>query len=315
MIDLNKRYLIVIPVNGYVNRLQAIISGMLLASQFGFVFKVYWIPERIAPADIDKIFSSDFVREYSINSSEWLSLAKIETKNFPKYLSITDKAVFIQGLDNGEQKYIKQIFTVDFPNSSNNIYIKSGSNFYATILNDLPGFQLAKRNRFNLNSFNESLLKTYEEFRLNLPSIYIGLHLRTTDRILEFPPDKKLLKRVLESMKILKISDVFISTDSVETLSKWTSLLEQHGLKVYSQSSVNYNRSNVDSAQSAFIDWLSLLNCNYLIYTGNSTFSEEASVLSKTILGKFQVKNNFFKVFVNKIFTKLKTKIYVKFFV
>ena len=315
MIDLNKKYLVVVPVNGYMNRLQAIVSGWLLATQLNYEFKIYWEPEINAPANPEEIFNADFVSDYFIDPTQWSIFTKLSYNNFPKYLTFSNEGIYIRGLDKGEHKLINRMFNSDFKNSFRNIYIKGGSNFYSTRLNDFSTFQISKRNLFHTNFFCSDLLKDFEKLNSILPSKYIGLHLRATDRIFEFPPEKKLLRIILEVSELTKIQDVFIATDNSTMLERWSELLRNNDLMVYSQTNITYDRTKFVSAKSAIFDWLALVGCTSLVNTGFSTFSEEAIVYSDTILSKSNVKNNILIIVFNRLFIWLKTKIYVKFLV
>jgi hypothetical protein len=141
------------------------------------------------------------------------------------------------------------------------------------------------------------------------------LHLRATDRIFEFPPEKKLLRIILEVSELTKIQDVFIATDNSSMLERWSELLRNNDLMVYSQTNITYDRTKFVSAKSAIFDWLALVGCTSLVNTGFSTFSEEAIVYSDTILSKSNIKNNILNIVLNRLFIWLKTKIYVKFLV
>jgi hypothetical protein len=313
LIDISKKYLIVLPVNGYMNRIQAIVSGWLLATQLNYEFKVYWVPEKNAPSNVDDIFNADFLQNYFIDSNQWKIFSTLGPNNFPKYLTFLNGDVFIQGLDKGEQKFIQRMVNVEIKNHTRNIYIKGGSNFYATIFNDFTSFQISKKNLFHVNLFSADLLVDFNKFKSILPSNYIGLHLRSTDRIFEFPPDKKLLRKILEISVLIDTRDVFIATDNPIVLEKWSELLRHNGLIVHAQTNITYDRTNLGSAKSALLDWLALVNCTSLIQTGFSTFSEEAFVYSESISSKSNIKNNPIKILVYRSFRWLKTKIYVKF--
>ena len=62
------KQIVIIPRNGYINRLQAMASAQILADQVGAELKVAWAPQDAAPAQARMVFNSaligsDFISE------------------------------------------------------------------------------------------------------------------------------------------------------------------------------------------------------------------------------------------------------------
>ena len=121
--------IVIIPINGLLNRIRTILSAKLIADKLKEELCVLWVPEQYCNCHYEDIFGN--------NDKLWTGICSSDVKKFKeKYrISITQLPLFfveknnvctLRGHHNGEQRYMKQLIA----SKCSLKIIKAGGNFY-----------------------------------------------------------------------------------------------------------------------------------------------------------------------------------------
>lgn len=302
MKELNSLYIFLI--NGNVNRLRALVSGLKTAEAYGLDVKFIWTNEHICRADSENIFNSTFIKDYFISEIEAESQLKIDWRNIPVGISdYISNQLHIRGGKLGEQFYIDKLLINGKELSRVKTFILvSGGSFNFT-LNENPqksekSVELSMSKYYKRISFSKIIV---EEYKSNLERIikpYIGLHLRYTDLIASAPSKKSIYLKIIEVSKQFKMDKVYVASDSIRNKNKVIKKLTKLGFRVNYQMTPLRSRGEVGANRDAMVDWLTLSSSAYLIHFGSS-FGKEAAILGEinnhqTVLTSSKLKFFFF---------------------
>lgn len=272
--------LIIIPVNGYINRLRAIASAFHLSDELGIPLKIYWKTEDIARTSYLEIFEDSFIESYFITTNNFKEDSDFDLDSIQPYLNIhrNHKIITLAGFDKGEQFFIPEIVELlkDPVYYEYQLIIKAGGKFALELNED---FDLARSAFYRHIKFNVSILNYVDT--ISLPDSYIGLHLRTTDRSLTAPSNRQLIQGCLSLSKYLAVKNIFVCSDDLSYAEQISTLLIKNNLHVFSSNAAVVDRSNSSSAFFAITDWIILSGSTATVYHGESSFSQEAKLLNK----------------------------------
>jgi hypothetical protein len=269
---------IVVPRNGYVNRMQAWASASILANTWDAGLDVVWEREEIAAAELNDLVRTGDLTGRCITAQELTDVLGVPHQSMDRYLTI-DKdrgTAFLAGHDRGEQAFIDQLHAVlvDEPTIST-VVIVAGGKFC------LPGTAAfaSKRREFYFDLPWVSRISDDVASLSDSMAAYLGLHIRETDRSHEAPTHKAITSALLEISKKSQTTNVFLAADTPEARRWWSAHLEGLGLSVWSNPDDNLDRSDARSGPAAMVDWLTLGRAEGLVFSAASSFGHEAAVM------------------------------------
>ncbi len=270
---------IVIPRNGYLNRIQAWASASILAAEFDVPVRVLWEHERIAPAGPEDLFESSLVNASFVGRSDVDSLLGQNHEDLPRYLTCLPAVgvAVLAGHDQGEQLFMAQLENLIREEPwLRTLIIIAGGKFHLDSSHDFR----RQREVFyrQLRWSNEIDARVEAELMGKGP--FNALHLRGTDHALSAPTIRQVREALKELRSQSNLSELFIAADSAETLAHWTSTAHELGFRPWSASGISLERTSAAAGADALIDWRLLCHSEALIYSRQSTFSEEAAVAS-----------------------------------
>ena len=293
---------VVIPLSGYVNRLQATASSSIIAAKLGWKFLILWNEEKVAASKPTNIFSQEFCQDHLISESEFAIHTGCLSNQIKRYLHVdTDQGMIsLAGHDHGEQVFMSQLATLleTHKGSIHSLVFRAGGHFYLPELGTHPdkGATTAREERaqwyqkLKLHPSIESAVSA--EYGSRSP--YLALHLRYTDRSHQ-APSTRTIKRALRSLaRSTGIRSIFIASDNPRARDKWCDRVVKLGLEPWSIEHTIWDRAHPNSAHPALIDWRLLGKSQALVYFAESSFAHEAAVATGNFDLCFGLKTNKF---------------------
>jgi hypothetical protein len=274
------------PLSGYINRLQAIVSAQLLAEELGAGFWIDWQPSDVAPVSVDAVLDPDFCRQHARTELEIISTTGVSPANMPPYLT-TDSArgvITLAGLDRGEQAFMPELKEVWASGNFTTIVISAGGKF---TLQGSARLSPAEERAFQARRYG-----AYQRLALN-PGIeeqaavamaghepFVGLHLRYSDRSLESPWSRQITHASRRLREMTGVRSLFVASDTPKARAVWAQRAVRMGFEPWSTDPPNVPRSDPRSAWGALIDWRILTRSSAMVFFAASSFAEEAVVAS-----------------------------------
>lgn len=269
--------IIVVPRNGYVNRLQAWASAAILGAELDVPVQVLWEPEPIAPASGTDLFADYRVRAPFVDSAavtELLGHPHVET---PRYLTVDAdrRLVVLAGHDRGEQAFMAEVVRVlDHPCRPRALVIIAGGKFH---LPEATSFERQRKIFYDGLAWHPSITERVEA-ELAQHQSYLGLHIRQTDRSREAPTARALRSALAELRDANEQRSLFIAADTIEAHDHWASVTRSLGFQPWRVDAVEFDRSRVGAGRDAMVDWILLGRAQAIVYSQASSFGEEAAV-------------------------------------
>ena len=275
------RRVVIVPRNGYVNRLQAIVSAQALAQSVGASLGIGWERQPAAPVDISGILD---LRAASAESTELVNSfpGAMQAAEVPVGITrASDGVVFLAGGMAGEQVLMPALRR-ELDEGINELVIVAGGKFW------LPGDQhLTTQQADQFRSVRQEL---YSDLKLNeeiegqaskvvsrMPLRFLGLHLRYSDRNQQ-APSRRSIREALISLRDDVEGNVYIAGDDLSKVAEWRNWLDQHGWNTWANET---SQADVESRKAdALVDWRILGAAHRLVYFAESSFGEEAAVAS-----------------------------------
>jgi len=289
---------IVVPRNGYVNRLQATASASIIADQLGAEMAVGWLPQEAAPAARETVFGSDSSLKF-VSEPELTEILGFGLEAFPHYVnshvvSEVGRVVTFAGHERGEQPLMTQLAQELQSSDWEILVILAGGRF---------SFEAGSQsNQWDSEMFRTARESWYQTLVLapeiensvnSIPSEpFIGMHLRYSDRSHQAPARSEIQRAVVSKCGQLGVSRVFLASDSLEQRGYWQKLLPTLGLTPWVLKTENFNEH--DGAQLALADWRVLGSSQALVYFAESSFGYEAAVASGRFTGSIALEPNRF---------------------
>jgi len=271
---------VIVPRNGYVNRLQAMVSARLLADQLGATFHTVWEPESAAPASWRSIFDATdppaLFEDPNILSGLGISLSHAAT-------GVSDAAkstVFLAGGMAGEQYFMPALKT-RLERDWQQLVIVAGGKFTlrgSSILSPDASrfFATERREIYRSINFNSAIREVVDEGLRNNPDPFLALHLRYSDRNVQ-APSRQQIRRAVMGAADAGLEKAFLASDTPKRISAWQGVLTDLGFDSWTLAHSQASRSEAQGAVRALADWLVLGEASYLVYFASSSFGEEAA--------------------------------------
>ncbi len=269
--------IIVVPRNGYANRLQAWASSAILASQLDVPLEVAWEPESIAPVGAGSLFATDTSHEMFLSAQELHERIGADHHSLARYLHVNavTRVVTLAGHDRGEQAFMPDLLTaLEHDCEPTTLLIIAGGKFH------IPG---TSNVTFLRRDFYRSLpwAHTIEERTSQIVAgrtTFIGLHIRETDRSVTAPTPAAIRSALDDLAARTGLRSVFIAGDTERARRHWSGEAERMGLDPWQAPNPDLDRSSAASGVDALVDWRILGLADALVYSQDSTFGEEATV-------------------------------------
>ena len=273
---------VLIPRNGYVNRLQAFVSAQILAERLGAQFKVAWEPQTAAPDSVKAVLDLDHWQDHLIKAAGVLPKG-LSLDSVPIGLNhVSDNALLLAGGMKGEQEFIPQLRR-ELVKDPSEIILVAGGKFWLDGSSVLSASQASefRRQRFNKYSqmhLNSKIESQAQQFIADLPEEYVGLHLRYSDRNVQAPLGRTIERAVAQRRS--EVGDtLFLCGDDENRLASWERSLANKGWNVRVNRSPQHLASS-DRPATALVDWRILSSATQVVFFSESSFGEEAAVAS-----------------------------------
>lgn len=273
---------IVIPRNGYLNRLQAWASAAILAAHYDVPIRVLWENESIAPAGAEELFAPSLVASAFIERDELDELLAQPHEDLPRYLtSIPELGVAVlAGHDMGEQAFMGDLEALIAQNSwLKTLIIIAGGKFH---VNGTANFTRQREVFYRQLRWNGAIDDRVQR-ELSARGAFNALHLRGTDHALSSPTPHQV-EAALTALRLRSDErSLFIAADTASTRELWTQASRELGFEPWSVSGISLERGSSSAGVDALIDWRLLGSSQALVYSTVSTFAEEAAVASGNV--------------------------------
>lgn len=266
---------VVIPRNGYINRIQAWASASLLAENLGSQFGVLWEPESIAPAEAGDLFETSAEDSPFISREEVDELIGGSHEDLPRYISSSrgGQLLTLAGHDRGEQAFMAEV-QQRLDGSVNTLVIIAGGKFHLPEQLDA----VSRRSEFYAHLAWSSLIASTSKELADQHPEYLGLHLRGTDRSIGAPTPGSIRQALTALKDRSAVRELFVAADSQDARTAWHAQARGLGFEPWAQPDVSLSRSKVAGGVSAMIDWILLGHSQALVFPAASSFGEEAAV-------------------------------------
>lgn len=268
---------IVVPRNGYVNRLQAWASAAILAAHADAPLRILWEPEAVAPARAPDLFSPLIIERSFIERPALDALLGGPHEELPRYLTaIPDRRVTVlAGHDRGEQEFMEAVAgLLESPSGPRTLVIIAGGKFR------LPGPEdfVRQRQVFYRQLKWSPALDELVRRELDGRPEYAGLHIRMTDRARESPTPRAIRQALARLRDDGGPTSLFLAADTGEGREHWSAVATELGFEPWTASGIEFDRSTTTAGLGAMVDWRILGGATRLVYSAASSFAEEAAV-------------------------------------
>jgi len=269
---------IVIPRNGYINRLQAWASASILGDALAVSTRVLWEPEPAAPIGMDELFEPEFVDRLRIGREEVDELLAGAHEALPRYLNALParKVIVLAGHDQGEQVFMSQLLKMIADDSSlTSLVIIAGGQFHTPNTRE---FDLLRRGFYQALRWDK-VLESRVQAELKGRDPFLAVHIRQTDRSLTAPTTRSLRKALAELHAQSHLSNVFVAADTAQARNQWHGIVRSLGLEPWSVADQSHDRSSASGGVGAMVDWRLLGAAQGLVYSAESSFGHEAATM------------------------------------
>jgi hypothetical protein len=295
------KQIVIIPRNGYINRLQAMASAQILADHIGAELKVAWAPEGAAPAQAKTIFASTLIDSNFISEGVCKQLCGFLPNEIPRYLNTSAsesdvRVVTLAGYDLGEQYFMRELRgLINTQMDLEVIAISGGGRFSLkgesqSIEWDSQAFQFERSRWYSELNFREEIESGVWGAAGSEP--YLVLHLRYSDRSHQTPTRRDIDQAVQKLACAANIRRIFIASDSRTERERWSTHLKEHDFSVWWYDTAGGNRTQESGALGALIDWRLLGMSESLVYFKESSYGYEAAVATNNFFGSLGLEAN-----------------------
>ena len=280
--------LILVPRNGYINRLQAMASSAILAETLGADFRVCWKSEPAAPAQDSSIFNlASFPPKTFLEVDEVERVLDHPLEALPRYVNAQGfpkegSVVTFAGHDRGEQPLMGDLLRVVRQVKPETLVIVAGGRFSHLAGNqpvtwDSPEFQFQRASWYQQISFAFEI-ESASSAALMQPSL--GLHLRYSDRSHQAPSRREVTAAVSSLVETTGLTRIFVASDSISERDKWLARLNDMGLDGWHSSLDTPLNLKTRMATAAMVDWRILSRTVASVFFKESSYGYEAAVAS-----------------------------------
>ena len=267
---------VVVPRNGYVNRLQAWASSAALAAEWDAPLSVCWESESIAPATVGDLFESRSLHQW-VSSEEVEELCGVRHQELPRYLThIPERSlVVLAGHDRGEQVFVPELLElVDTAAQLVRVVIIAGGAFGTAD----EERQCRYRHEFYRRlPWKQSIAERVKSV-IGGRADFLGLHIRQTDRSRQAPTTRQVVEAMQQLREVSGLSSVFVAADTSAALIEWQQTLRAMGMQAWTAGTSDHARDSVDAGIAALIEWQVLGWSQGVVFSAASSFGAEAAV-------------------------------------
>ncbi len=263
----SEKYLIVWPDGGLANRLRTLASAHVFAEKTNRKLILDWHKQDVFSADFDELFDSkiptieQLFKQTDVNSSEFKHLDPTDT-DFMKAYSGDERVI-----------YVHSGFNFTTPSLGFDEFIEEYIEFYRSLV------------------FKPSIAKSVKEFSKNNGfnnGKVVGVHVRSwglsnDDNRASIGTREAILNEFALEMQKAVTADpqilFFVATDNPDNIEKLRTKIGSDKILSYSNDSVQ--RSSLEDLKRAITEFLLLSKTRYIIGTYQSSFSEEAALLTQ----------------------------------
>lgn len=277
MIAHHLQRIIVVPRNGYANRLQAWASAAILGAELDVPVSVVWEPERIAPASADALFAPHRVTMSFIEAAELTAVLGRAHTDLPRSLHVDPdrRIVWLAGHDRGEQAFMEQLgWALADQSRPHTLVIIAGGHFHVP---DATAFERQRQLFYGQLEWSEPIATRVSSLLADRGP-YLGLHLRGTDRSRSAPTSRALHTAIDNLRYTTGLRALFIAADTAQTRHHWFTVAEQDGFAPWSSDSDAFDRTTEAAGLDALVDWILLGHAWAIAYSAESSFAHEAAV-------------------------------------
>lgn len=277
---------VVRPMSGYANRLQAIVSSAVLAEDLGAELLVCWTESEVAPVPASAVLDSAWCTSHVRTPAEITERCGIDPTAIEHHLSVDtrNRTVTLAGMALGEQHFMPSLReAIADVNDVRALVISAGGKF---TLDGDAALTAAQARRFRARRFEAyAALPLNAEIEQRAATAggarpFVGLHLRYSDRSAETPWEREIAPAVRHVAAASAATSVFVASDSALKRQNWEVRLASMGLEPWSADPGDFPRDDPRSAVGALVDWRILTRSEAMVYFAASSFAEEAAVAS-----------------------------------
>jgi len=302
----NKKFLVLKGTAGMGNRIMSFFEAVIYSKLTNRKLIVDWKDGVYAPAGVNSFFEFfespitnpdlKIPNTDSVYPSVWIGNLN---KNLDDVRSKQDSKISIKDF----YKVVKQKYSVDFSNKDYNEDVLVGLDYgfflenFESYLDQLPREWPRESNAFMRHIFknylflNSKIKREAERFvKKNFNGPVIGVHIRYTDnrgtyKDVDLKKYKPLIDRLLGSNPK---ATIFLSTDNEEILNEYKKIYPgilffnknfswKPGLEIHNKKSCD---DRIRIGKEALIEMYVLSKCDYIIYSGNSSFARLSAIYS-----------------------------------
>ena len=275
---------IVFPQSGYINRIQAIASSILLAEDLESTARVCWLSDPVTAASADSIFEPSFFVEHFLTEAEARDEFGAVDSSIPIHLSTDSSAgsISLAGSHLGEQHFMPELRAELERGSLSTLIIRAGGKF--TLVGDsvLTHNQAAAfRNRrmgFYSHPFLHPNIEIPARAAVNEHAPFLGLHLRYSDRSHQSPSRVQIREALADLKTRTGLTSLFIASDTASERARWLEITRGMGFTPWTVDPGSLVRGDASAATGALVDWRILGGSQAMVYFAESSFAEEAAV-------------------------------------
>lgn len=269
---------VIVPRNGYINRLQAWASAAILAAELDAPLEILWEPETIAPAQADDLFDVARIPATFVDESRIASLAGSPHAALPRYLTVDASKGYIvlAGHDLGEQHFMDDLLLALRSATAQTLIVIAGGKFHLPITEH---FDRQRRVFYRRIPWQHDIAYAAAEAG-DAHDPYVGLHIRQTDRSLSAPTRRSITHALDELRQREPVRSLFVCADTEAARQAWVTLARGQGFEPWTTSAITFDRRRVDAGREAMVDWLLLARARASVFSAASSFAQEAAVAS-----------------------------------
>lgn len=273
--------IVIVPRNGYVNRLQAWASTEILGARLSVPVRMLWEPEPVAPASANDLFADELVARTCLTTEEVTRLLGVSHEQVPRYLTaLPDRQVLVlAGHDRGEQVFMPELAArLGKQPWLTQLVIIAGGRFH--LGSNETEFNNARHDFYSRIVWHPSITHRTQHLSANRPP-YLGLHIRGTDRSIDAPSQRAIRQALLDLKQRSGITSLFIAADTGASRQQWQRISRTLGFEPWVTDEHTFDRAQIEAGQDAMVDWLILSRSSGSVYSATSSFGEEAAVASR----------------------------------
>ena len=268
--------IIVVPRNGYANRLQAWASANILGEQWGVPIALCWEPEPVAAATADDLFDTSSLPSF-MPPDELQSVLGATHTSLPRYLTVIPERnlIVLAGHDRGEQVFMPELQALVATSAPGTVLlIIAGGHFGISSQAELR----QQRRAFYWSIPWSPDIESRTQILLHDRAPFIGLHVRQTDRSREAPTPTQITAAIQDMHRRTGLRDVFVATDTLDSRHAWQQHLRGMALQPWVAQTRSHERNSTTAGVDAMVEWRVLGNASGLIFSAASSFGAEAAV-------------------------------------